>query len=109
MTDRRTFIQSLALGSVAAADEYYYLQEYGSALVAAGDAAQGLPLLDRAVRLAPAEKQESLAWPRTKALMQLHRQKEAEAVVAAVLKAHPHPAPGPEAYQLQDLQSLLKP
>ncbi|AFC86171.1 thioredoxin family protein [Frateuria aurantia] len=101
-------LKVLKLLAEAYPDEYYYLQEYGSALVAAGDASQGLPLLDRAVRLAPAEKQESLAWPRTKALMQLHRQKEAEAVVAAVLKAHPHPAPGPEAYQLQDLQSLLK-
>ncbi|MHC1479435.1 tetratricopeptide repeat protein [Frateuria aurantia] len=102
-------LQVLKALAAAYPDEYYYLNQYGAALVRAGEPAQALPFLERATRLAPSGQQMDVAEQHTRALMLLHRPQDAKAVVDAILKAHPHPKPGPETYELDRLKKMLEP
>lgn len=67
-------------------DDYVYTYRYGKSLLERGNAAQALPLLEKAADKAYGENRLAVAMQRVKALKALQRQSDAEKVVADVLE-----------------------
>lgn len=66
-------------------DDYVYPYRWGKSLLERGNATAALPLLEQAAEKAYGENRLAVAIQRVKALKALHRQAEAEKVVADVL------------------------
>jgi len=71
---------------VAYPDDYVYAYRYGRRLLEAGKPAQALPWLEKAAGKAYGANRLAVAGVRVKALKALHRQADAEKVVADALK-----------------------
>jgi len=69
-------------------DDYVYAYRYGRSLVDAGKPADALPWLEKAADKAYGVNRLAVAGVRVKALKALHRQADAEKVVADVLKGN---------------------
>ena len=67
-------------------DDYVYPYRYGKSLLERDQAAAALPLLEQAAEKAYGENRLAVATQRVKALKTLHRQGDAEKVVAEVLE-----------------------
>jgi thioredoxin-like negative regulator of GroEL len=67
-------------------DDYVYPYRYGRSLLERGNAADALPLLEKAADKAYGENRIAVAMQRVKALKALKRQSDAERVVADVLE-----------------------
>jgi thioredoxin-like negative regulator of GroEL len=67
-------------------DDYVYPYRWGKSLLERGNAAAALPLLEQAAEKAYGENRIAVAIQRVKALKALHRQGDAEKVVADVLE-----------------------
>ena len=67
-------------------DDYVYPYRWGKSLLERDKAAEALPLLEKAAEKAYGENRLAVAMQRVKALKALHRQADAEKVVAEVLE-----------------------
>jgi len=85
-------------------DDYVYPYRWGKSLLERGKPAEALPLLEKAAGKAYGENRLAVATQRVKALKALHRQADAEKVVAEVLEQNGQSFPE----QVDQLKAALK-